>query len=151
MFYDKQLRKRNPISHNYITQKNISDNDDLFKNEEEIDEAYTSKYIYECEILSAFDMDTYDDKILNDKIYNLYNYFSHIRNEYPDIHNILNLAEEISLKYLLQKDEIQGFMILFSFDFFHITHICICDIFNNEPFGFISCNNLEYLNKIINF
>jgi hypothetical protein len=50
---------------------------------------------------------------------------------------------------MLKNDEFNGFMILFSFDFFHITHLCICDILNEESFGTICKNNLDFLIKNI--
>jgi hypothetical protein len=164
MFYNKKMRILNPISNNYIIEKNLTTEDDIVNSEEtmdsneeydqdynkDYDEEFTSKYLYDYELLSAFDMINYDDKIINKKITELYNYLYLSRNSCPDIDKLLILAENISLQYTLKKDELQGLMILFSFDYFHITHLCICDIFNNEPFGYITKINMDFLDKIMN-
>ena len=92
----------------------------------------------------------YDANILSDKIFNLYNYLKSNRENYSDIDKLLQIANDVSIKYILKSDEFNGFMILFSFDYFHITHLCICDILNEDSFGNISTNNYEFLMKNIN-
>ena len=42
-------------------------------------------------------------------------------------------------------DDRTAFTILFSFDYLHITHSCICDILKN---GVITEENLKNLNKL---
>ena len=95
-------------------------------------------------------MEKYDANILSNKILQLYDFLKSHKDTYPDIHKLLQIADEMSMKYIFKSDQFNGFMILFSFDYFHITHLCICDILNEESFGTICKNNLEFLIKNIN-
>jgi hypothetical protein len=160
-FYNKSLYLNNPISSRYSYEKGKENecressetqpetDTDSDSDSDEIDENFTSKYLYDNELLHAFHMEKYDANILSNKIFDLYNQLKVNREKYSDIHKLLQIADELSLKYMLKNDEFNGFMILFSFDFFHITHLCICDILNEESFGTICKNNLDFLIKNI--
>ena len=155
-FYDKLLYLNNPISSRYCYEKeNESRESDETQPETEsetsdLDENFTSKYLYDNELLHAFNMENYDANILSNKIFQLYYHLTSHRETYPDIHKLLEIANDISIKHIYKSDPFNGFMILFSFDYFHITHLCICDILNEESFGTICKNNLEFLIKNIN-
>jgi len=154
-FYDKSLYLNNPISSQYCYEKQKekeTESDETqpetdTDSETDLDENFTSKYLYDNELLHAFNMESYDANILSDKIFQLYYHLTSHREAYPDIHKLLQIADEISMKYIYKSDEFNGFMILFSFDYFHITHLCLCDILNPDTFGTISKNNLEFLIK----
>jgi hypothetical protein len=157
-FYDKSLYLNNPISsrYSYEKEKECRESDDtqpetdMDTEADDIDEHFTSKYLYDNELLHAFHMDMYDANILSNKIFELYYHLKSQKDDYPDIQKLLQIANEMSMKYIFKSDEFNGFMILFSFDFFHITHLCICDILNEESFGTICKNNLEFLIKNVN-
>ena len=155
-FYDKSLYLNNPISSRYCYEKeNESRESDETQPETEsetsdLDENFTSKYLYDNELLHAFNMENYDANILSDKIFQLYYYLTSHREAYPDIHKLLEIANDISIKHIYKSDPFNGFMILFSFDYFHITHLCLCDILNPDSFGTISKNNIDFLMKNIN-
>ena len=153
-FYDKELYLKNPISCNYSFQKDNRESDETLPETDsdisEIDETFTSKYLYDNELLHAFNMDVYDANILSNKLFELYNFLKSEKDKYPDIANLLKISNDISMRYIYRCDEFNGFMILFSFDYFHITHLCICDIFNGESFGSITKNNNDFLVKNIN-
>jgi len=157
-FYDKSLQLNNPISCRYseeVEKTNDIPSDDVTPPETyddnesscDINEEFTSKYLYDNELLYAFNMVHYDANILSDKIFKMYTYLKSNRENYPDIDRLLQIANEMSMKYIFRSEEFNGFMILFSFDFFHITHLCICDILNENNFGTISKNNMEFLIK----
>jgi hypothetical protein len=95
-------------------------------------------------------MENYDAKLLSNKIFQLYYHLTSHREAYPDIHKLLEIANDISIKHIYKSDPFNGFMILFSFDYFHITHLCLCDILNPDSFGTISKNNIDFLMKNIN-
>jgi hypothetical protein len=155
-FYDKSLYLNNPISSRYCYEKeNESRESDETQPETEsetsdLDENFTSKYLYDNELLHAFDMESYDANILSNKIFQLYYHLTSHRETYPDIHKLLEIANDISIKHIYKSDPFNGFMILFSFDYFHITHLCLCDILNPDSFGTISKNNFDFLIKNIN-
>jgi len=155
-FYDKSLYLNNPISSRYCYEKeNESRESDETQPETEsetsdLDENFTSKYLYDNELLHAFNMENYDANILSNKIFQLYYHLTSHREAYPDIHKLLEIANDISIKHIYKSDPFNGFMILFSFDYFHITHLCLCDILNPDSFGTISKNNFDFLIKNIN-
>jgi hypothetical protein len=155
-FYDKSLYLNNPISSRYCYEKeNESRESDETQPETEsetsdLDENFTSKYLYDNELLHAFDMESYDANILSNKIFQLYYHLTSHRETYLDIHKLLEIANDISIKHIYKSDPFNGFMILFSFDYFHITHLCLCDILNPDSFGTISKNNFDFLIKNIN-
>jgi hypothetical protein len=155
-FYDKLLYLNNPISSRYCYEKK-NETRELDETQPEtesetsdLDENFTSKYLYDNELLHAFDMETYDANILSNKIFQLYYHLTSHREAYPDIHKLLEIANDISIKHIYKSDPFNGFMILFSFDYFHITHLCLCDILNPDSFGTISKNNFDFLIKNIN-
>jgi hypothetical protein len=157
-FYDKSLYLNNPISSQYSYEKekecresdNTQPETDSDTEPDDIDDNFTSKYLYDNELLHAFHMEKYDANILSNKIFQLYYHLKSQKDDYPDIQKLLQIANEMSMKYIFKSDEFNGFMILFSFDYFHITHLCICDILNEESFGTICKNNLEFLIKNVN-
>ena len=152
-FYDKSLYLNNPISSRYCYEKENESYETQPETESEtsdLDEKFTSKYLYDNELLHAFNMESYDANILSDKIFQLYNHLTSHREAYPDIHKLLEIADDISIKYIYKNDPFNGFMILFSFDYFHITHLCLCDILNPDSFGTILKNNFDFLIKNIN-
>ena len=155
-FYDKSLYLNNPISSRYCYEKeNESRESDETQPETEsetsdLDENFTSKYLYDNELLHAFNMENYDTNLLSNKIFQLYYHLTSHREAYPDIHKLLEIANDISIKHIYKSDPFNGFMILFSFDYFHITHLCLCDILNPDSFGTISKNNFDFLIKNIN-
>jgi len=155
-FYDKSLYLNNPISSRYCYEKEIEsrESDETQPETEsetsDLDENFTSKYLYDNELLHAFNMENYDANILSNKIFQLYYHLTSHRETYPDIHKLLEIANDISIKNIYKSDPFNGFMILFSFDYFHITHLCLCDILNPDSFGTISKNNFDFLIKNIN-
>jgi hypothetical protein len=157
-FYNKALYLNNPIScrYSYEKEKDCRESDqtqpetDSDTEPDDEDENFTSKYLYDNELLHAFHMEKYDANILSNRIFDLYTHLTSQKNTYPDIQKLLQIANDMSMKYIFKSDEFNGFMILFSFDYFHITHLCICDILNEDSFGNISTNNYEFLMKNIN-
>ena len=67
-------------------------------------------------MLHAFNMENYDANILSNKIFQLYYHLTSHRETYPDIHKLLEIANDISIKHIYKSDPFNGFMILFSFD-----------------------------------
>ena len=92
----------------------------------------------------------YDANILSNRIFDLYTHLKSQKDTYHAIQKLLQIANDMSMKYIFKSDEFNGFMILFSFDYFHITHLCLCDILNPDSFGTISKNNFDFLIKNIN-
>ena len=123
MFYDKKLSELNPISQNYNKYKESSyDEDDEFN----------SSYLYKSELLHAFHMETFDNDILNNKITELYNFLVEKKETNNSVKKILECGSKCSHKTPHQLDELSGFIILFCYELFHITHICLTEFFQED-------------------
>ena len=149
MFYDISLCLVNPISVQYNSEKPVN------VDKEVQEDMFTSKYLYETELLYAFNIEKFDDTAINSVINELYTIFCNMRdtNNKEDTKNIvvslLNYAKQLAKQLLNSDDEISGFMILFSYDLFHITHLCISHIFNEDSI-FDPNTNMDALNNCIN-
>lgn len=136
-FYDNSLLELNPFSKKYIevnNNKSDIENDNIEMN-------FFADYLYKIELLEAFQLSNFDETIINQKMVELYN----LLNVEMIENNIKNEFKEI-LMQLCEEDCIIAFMKLFSYHYFHITHLCICDFFMNKTF---TEENIEYLKKCL--
>jgi hypothetical protein len=142
MFYDSELHSLNPISSNYISEKQQQEEELLLEQDE-----FTSKYLYETELLHAFNMTTYNSETLDKYIQDLYNKIVEMREINISAKKLLEYAYITSNKTIFTDNEESGFMILFSYHLFHITHICFCELFSENN---ISEQNFMFLLNNIN-
>ena len=86
---------------------------------------YYSDLCYQNEILNVFKLESYVDDIVNSKTELIY---QQCINAYPEFIDIClkNAAQNMS------EDPILGFMMFFSYDYFHIVHKFICCVFNHH-------------------
>lgn len=145
MFYDITLYSLNPITSNYISEKSKEEGDIILEQDD-----FTSKYLYETELLHAFNISTYNLENLDKYVQELYNKIVGMREINESAKKLLQYAYNISNKTIFTDNEETGFMILFSYHLFHITHICLCELFteNNiseQKFIFLlnNINNLD--------
>ena len=134
MFYDLNLAKINPLSKKYIDCKkkqvvirnyeSDSDEEDLTNDQDSAD------YLYRNELLTAFNLTEYNDIILNTKINELYKFL--FIDTYLDtqIDQLKCIISDLSEKYFNSMEA--GFMMLFSYELFHITHNILFNIFYNK-------------------
>ena len=111
-FYDSTLRKYQPDVK--IDLDDVSDFEDM------------SDLIYQSELVHAFMIEKYSEDIINRKIEQIYEIVKD------------NLYIKTFIKRVLEINTIpltclyKGFMFLFCYDYFFITHGCICDIIHNN-------------------
>ena len=77
-----------------------------------------SDELYKKEFLDVFNLETYDEKIINEELDNLY----YLQKNVFDI--ILKYISE-NHKFPIELTPEQCFPFLFSWEYFHITHECI--------------------------
>jgi hypothetical protein len=142
MFYDQTLHSLNPISSNYISEKKQQEEEPLLEPDD-----FTSEYLYETELLHAFNMTTYNSETLDKYIQELYNKIVEMRETNASAKKFLEYAYITSNKTVFTDNEQSGFMILFSYHLFHITHICLCELFSENN---ISEQNFTFLLNNIN-
>ena len=140
MFYDSDLYSLNPICDNYLSEKKQQEEQSLLEKDD-----FTSKYLYETELLYAFNINNPD--ILDKSIQELYNKIIEMRETNESAKQLLKYAYNTSNKTIFTDNEETGFMILFSYHLFHITHICLCELFLENK---ISEQNFIYLLNNIN-
>ena len=95
--------------------------------------------IYKSDILQVFDLIDYDDAKIEEEIKMLFEKTKH--NE-----NMVECMKILANRFLTEELEF-GFVLLFSYDTFFATHLCVCDIIEKgEP----DEDNINLLVKLIN-
>jgi hypothetical protein len=95
--------------------------------------------LYRQDILSIFELEDFDEKILNQCIFELY---EKVKENLKLRKIMIYLAEQ-----LMSDDEKMGFLIMYSFDYLYVTHKCISEFLET---GIISKENLNEFAKIVN-
>ena len=95
--------------------------------------------LYRQDILSIFELEDFDEKVINDCIFELYEKVK-INSKIKKV--MIHLAEQI-----MPNDEKLGFLIMYSFDYLYITHKCISQFLET---GDISEENINEFDKIVN-
>ena len=104
----------------------------------EYDKEFIRDALYRQDILNIFQIDEFDQELLNEKILVLFEKIKHSEQLNPLIQK---LAE-----FFMSDDLILGFMVLFTFDYLYVSHPCICEFLELEK---ISEINFKKLNSII--
>ena len=124
-YYDSRLRK-----YNLTTQYDMEDVVDL----EDV-----SEILYRAELMQVFFITDVDwESSLKNKIVELFKLVSsHLE--------LVECMKKTANLFLSEELDI-GFMVLFSYDYFFLTHICICEFLES---GSISEQNINALKNII--
>jgi len=140
-FYDASLVKMNPVS------KMIVDVSPIIHEESEDELLEMAVIVYKTELLAFFGLNEYDDKKVNDMIEGLYKkIFAELSNDNGKS-ILMKMVEKLSA-HLLSDDLMSGFILLFSYSYFHLTHLCLCDFLND---GKMNEMHINALNGAINF
>ena len=113
----------------------------VFFEEENIgdkDEEFIRDTIYRQELLYILGMEDYNETEMNNSIDELY--------EKIKENNELKLCMQKLASHFMSIDEKFGLMILYSFDYMHLTHICISELLETNK---ISVKNIVNLKSII--
>ena len=86
--------------------------------------------IYRQELLNMFGLEELDENKMEEVIAELFQKMKYQQ----DFYSILEILNE---KYSLSKEDC--FLLLFSFDYLHMTHLCICDYLES---GKIDCEHI---------
>ena len=147
-FYDASLALTNPTS------RPLFEQNPNFHEEPESELLEMAEYLYKNELLSAFNLEEFDEKLVNSKIQELYiTHFvfndddekSKKTNKTNSKTKLKKIMKKVSEKMFLEDDEF-GFIMLFSYSYFHLTHLCLCEFFNN---GEIRQELINALNVVI--
>jgi hypothetical protein len=122
----------------YICTYNDSD---VFLETDEISEEekqFILDTLYKSDLLHIFDAEEFDEDIFDKIISDLYAKLYII----PD----LSLLMECLANRFMSIDKEFGLMILFSFDYLHLTHPCVCEFLEK---GCISTDNMNKLKNAV--
>jgi hypothetical protein len=121
-FYDSSLALTNPCS------KALFEENPNFHEEPESELLEMAEFLYKNELLTAFNLIDFDEKNINASIKNLYMVIicDDVCSQY-----FKNICKSVAAKVLSEDLEV-GFTMLFSYSYFHLTHLCLCDFLNNK-------------------
>ena len=124
----------------YICTYNRSD---IFLKEEEetlteSDKEDIREELYRKDLLNIFNLEEYDGKLIDEKMQSLYEKLKSSK-------FLVNCMSELAAKWLTN-DIIVGLMILYSYDYMHAAHICICEYLES---GKISDDNITLLKDLL--
>ena len=115
--------------------------DNVFLPTDELDECakqYVRDTLYREDLLNIFCVKEYNDEAINECIQYVYN-------NVKQNQDLKDCSLKLASKYLNQDFEI-GLMILFSYDYMNLTHICISEFLDN---GKISEENITKLRSVV--
>jgi hypothetical protein len=115
--------------------------DNVFLPTDELDECakqYVRDTLYREDLLNIFCVKEYNDEAINECI-------KYVYNNVKQNQDLKDCSLKLASKYLNQDFEI-GLMILFSYDYMNLTHICISEFLDN---GKISEENITKLRSVV--
>lgn len=105
-------------------------------NEQEKD--FIRNCVYRQDFLYIFGLEEFKDDEVNKELIDIYKKI-HTNNNFQSIINCILEKYEVN-------DEITALMLLYSFDYMHLFHQCICDVLENEK---ISNKTIDTLQDIL--
>ena len=136
MLYDEKLCKNNPLTNNLEYDKPDYDLD-------------ISDYLYKNELLFALGLKKYNEENVNKTIKKIYNTIFIEDNDICINNNSKNNLELImkNLASSINCNDLEiGFILLFSYNLFHITHGCLIELIHT---GVIDQKYIDILNTSI--
>ena len=110
-----------------------------------MDDEFTDD-LYQIQILQAFNLEKWDDNVINNQCFELYTLLTKSDTIFRDIIERAKKNIDITNIYdsVIDKDDENDdkiiFTLLFTYDYFDLFHKCICEYFRN---GVISLKTLE--------
>jgi hypothetical protein len=95
--------------------------------------------LYKEDLLNIFDIDDCCEETMNKIILEIYD-------RIKDQEGLKDCINKVSSNFSITLEQESGFIILFSFDYLYLTHICICEFIEN---GKISDDSLSNLKKCV--
>jgi len=143
-FYDSSLALTNPCS------KALFEKNPKFHEEPESELLEMADYLYKNELLCAFNLEEFNEKLVNSRIQELYitHFFFNDDDGEKKIKyktGFKKIMKKASEKLLIDDEEV-GFIMLFSYSYFHLTHLCLCEFFKD---GDIREELINALNDVI--
>jgi hypothetical protein len=104
------------------------------------EDEYEQEDIYRSQFLQAFDMENWEDDIINKKTEEIFNKIKDIKEFDVVFDKLKNSKSNALFLWVMGQDKLTLFKLLFKFELFHITHSVLCSYFNNNT---LSLSKLE--------
>jgi hypothetical protein len=112
-----------------------------------MDDEFTDD-LYQIQILQAFNLEKWDDNVINNLCFELYTKLTKSDNIFRDIIERAKKNIDITNIYdsIIDKDDEDDdriiFALLFTYDYFDLFHKCICEYMRNSKVSFQTLENL---------
>jgi hypothetical protein len=128
----------------YITNYVCFYNDDkkMFSGKEDLTEnakLEIKDFIYREDLINAFGIVEFDEHLINIEIENIYEKMKHL--------TVLDNILDILAAKMMSTDRSLGFLILFSYDYFYLTHQIICEFLEKNT---INDSKVAELASVVN-
>lgn len=119
-----------------------------------MDDEFTDD-LYQIQILQAFNLEKWDDNVINNRCFELYTILTNADTIFRDIIEKAKKNIDITNIYdsVIDKDDKDAkdddkiiFALLFTYDYFDLFHKCICEHMRNGKVSFQTIENL--MNKL---
>jgi hypothetical protein len=120
----------------YNTPEVFLESDDITDDDKE----FVRQTLYRQELLDVLGIEEYDEDEINKAVHNTYE-------QVKKCSEIKECIDKV-LRYIMSSDEEIGFMLLLSYDYLYISHICISEFLEK---GNVSDANIKMLKYNINF
>jgi hypothetical protein len=102
----------------------------------EKEKEYIRNILYKEDLLNIFDIDDCCEETMNKIILDIYD-------RIKDHEGLKECMDHVSSKFSITSEQEVGFILLFSFDYLYLTHICICEFIENGTITDTSLSNLK--------
>ncbi len=99
--------------------------------------------IYRCQLLQAFEMEEWDDDVINKKTDELFNKIKEIKEFDVIFEKLKNSKNYVLFLWVMGQDKLTLFKLLFKYELFYLTHEILCSYFNNNDKNALSFTALE--------
>ena len=97
--------------------------------------------IYRSQFLQAFEMEEWDDDVINKKTEKLYDKIKD-RDEFNVVFDKLKKSKNYVLfLWVMGQDSLTLFRLLFKYELFHLTHDALCGFFNKNVLSLSALEN----------
>ncbi len=98
--------------------------------------------MYRIQFLQSFDLDKWDENVINSSTEEIYNKFKTNNDLISIINSAKNSEKLMMIKQFIGEDDFTIFKGLFQYDLFDLVHVCLCDLVNSGTIKIINKNNL---------
>jgi len=102
----------------------------------EKEKEFIRNVLYKEDLLNIFDIDDCCEEIMNDIILDIYE-------KIKDLEGLKECINQVASNFSITLEQEVGFILLFSFDYLYLTHICICEFIENGKITESSLFNLK--------